>query len=126
MIIDLAAWRAQQTPDRPAVRWRGDWLSYAELDRRARQLAARLHAEGVRRGDRVAILAHNHVAHLDLVLAAPKLGFVYTPLNYRLSASEQTATDSIPSSLHARITRTAISPRLAIRILFKGRTSCRV
>ncbi len=88
-IIDLAAWRAAQSPDRPAVRWRGHWLSYAELDRRAAKLAARLHAEGVRRGDRVAILAHNHIAHLDLVLAAPKLGFVYTPLNFRLAAAEQ-------------------------------------
>jgi fatty-acyl-CoA synthase len=89
VIIDLAAWRAARTPDRPAVRWRGEWLSYAGLDRRATQLAARLHAEGLRRGDRVAILAHNHIAHLDLVLAAPKLGFVYTPLNFRLSAAEQ-------------------------------------
>ena len=89
MIIDLAAWRAAQTPDRPALRWRGEWTSYAELDRRAGKLAARLHAEGVRRGDRVAILALNHIAHLDLVLAAPKLGFVYTPFNYRLSGAEQ-------------------------------------
>lgn len=89
MIVDLAGWRAAQTPDRPAVRWRGDWLTYGELDRRATQLAARLHAEGVRRGDRVGILALNHIAHLDLVLAAPKLGFVYTPFNYRLSAAEQ-------------------------------------
>jgi fatty-acyl-CoA synthase len=89
MIIDLAGWRAAQTPAAPAVRWRGDWLSYADLDRRARQLAARLHADGVRRGDRVAILAHNHIAHVDLLLAAAKLGFLYTPLNYRLSAAEQ-------------------------------------
>lgn len=89
MIIDLAAWRAARTPERPALRWRGKWLSYAELDRRATQLAARLHAEGVRRGDRVSILAHNHIAHLDLVLAAPKLGLVYTPLNTRLAAAEQ-------------------------------------
>ena len=89
MIIDLAAWRAARTPDRPAARWRGDWLTYAELDRRAAKLAARLHAEGVRRGDRVAILAHNHIAHLDLLLAAPKLGFIYTPLNFRLAAAEQ-------------------------------------
>ena len=89
LIIDLAAWRAARTPERPALRWRGEWLTYAELDRRATQLAARLHAEGVRRGDRVAILAHNHLAHLDLVLAAPKLGFVYTPLNFRLATPEQ-------------------------------------
>src|SRR6188472_1762006 len=33
------------------------------------------------------------------------------------SAVECTATDSRPSSLHARITRSAISPRLAIRTL---------
>ena len=90
-IIDLAAWRAAQSPDRPALRWRGEWLSYADLDRRAARLASRLHGEGVRRGDRVAILAHNHIAHLDLVLAAPKLGFIYTPLNFRLAAAEQRA-----------------------------------
>jgi len=44
MNFDLAGRRAAQTPDRPAVRWRGNWLTYAELDARARQLAARLHA----------------------------------------------------------------------------------
>jgi len=89
VITDLAAWRAAQTPRRPALRWRGEWLSYAQLDQRATQLAARLHAEGVRRDDRVAILAHNHIAHVDLLLAAPKLGCVFTPLNYRLAPAEQ-------------------------------------
>ena len=89
MITDLAAWRAGLTPERPAVHWRGRWYTYAELDQRARALAARLQAEGVRRGDRVAILALNHLAHVDLVLAAPKLGFIFAPLNYRLSAAEQ-------------------------------------
>jgi fatty-acyl-CoA synthase len=89
MITDVAGWRASLTPERPALHWRGRWHSYAELDERARTLAARLHAEGVRRGDRVAILALNHIAHVDLVLAAPKLGFIYTPFNYRLSAAEQ-------------------------------------
>lgn len=89
MITDLIAYRAALTPDRPAVLWRGRWYSYAELDGRARTLAARLHAEGVRQGDRVAILALNHLAHLDLVLAAPKLGFIYAPFNYRLSPTEQ-------------------------------------
>ena len=89
MIVDVAGWRASLTPERPAVHWRGRWYTYRELDERARKLAARLHAEGVRRGDRVAILAMNHLAHVDLVLAAPKLGFVYAPFNYRLSAAEQ-------------------------------------
>jgi fatty-acyl-CoA synthase len=89
MITDLAGWRASVTPDRPALHWRGRWYTYAELDQRARTLAARLHAEGVRRGNRVSILALNHLAHVDLVLAAPKIGFIYAPLNHRLSAAEQ-------------------------------------
>lgn len=89
MIADFIAHRARLAPDRPAVLWRGRWYSYGELDARATRLAGRLAAEGVKRGDRVAILALNHIAHLDLVLAAPKLGFIYAPLNYRLSAEEQ-------------------------------------
>ena len=89
MIADLAGWRASLTPERAAVLWRGRWYTYRELDERARKVAARLEADGVRAGDRVAILALNHIAHLDLLLAAPKLGFIYTPFNYRLSAAEQ-------------------------------------
>ncbi|MES0874432.1 acyl-CoA synthetase [Sinimarinibacterium thermocellulolyticum] len=85
---DLAAARARLTPHRPALEFRGRWLSYAELDQRAQRLAVRLYAAGVRRGDRVAILAANHVAHVDLLLATPRLGFIATPLNTRLSAHE--------------------------------------
>jgi fatty-acyl-CoA synthase len=89
VIADFIAARAAATPERPALHWRGRWYTYAELDGRARTLAARLHAEGVRRGDRVSILAQNHLAHVDLMLAAPKLGFVHAPFNHRLSAPEQ-------------------------------------
>ncbi len=62
--------------------------SFADLDRRARQLARRLHDLGLRAGDRVGIVAANHVAHLDLLLAAPKLGILAVPLNTRLGATE--------------------------------------
>src|SRR6516162_1379520 len=40
------------------------------------------------------------------------------------SAVECTATDGMPSSLHARSTRNAISPRFAIRILSNISASC--
>lgn len=88
MILDLAASRARLTPDQPAVWAAGTWYSYAALNRRAEALAARLHEAGVRKGDRVAILASNHIAHIDLFLATAKLGFIYAPLNWRLSAAE--------------------------------------
>src|SRR5690606_31420022 len=91
MILDVAARRAALTPDRPALWWQGTWLSYADLDDRAERTASVLHEAGVGRGDRVAILAHNHVAHVDLIMASAKLGFVYAPLNARLAAPEQRA-----------------------------------
>ena len=91
MILDVAARRADLTPERPALWWQGTWLSYADLDDRAARTASVLHEAGVGRGDRVAILAHNHVAHVDLIMASAKLGFVYAPLNARLAAPEQRA-----------------------------------
>ena len=88
-MFDLARWRADLTPDRKAVYFNGQWFTYADLDTRATQLAGHLAQNGIKRGDRVAILAYNHICHLDLILAAPKLGFVYTPMNFRLSDAEQ-------------------------------------
>jgi fatty-acyl-CoA synthase len=87
--FDLAALRAALTPENPAVWFRDRWYTCAEMNRRAERLASRLAEQGVGKGDRVGILALNHLAHLDLLLAAPKLGFIYTPFNYRLSAAEQ-------------------------------------
>lgn len=89
--LDLAARSARRWPQRPALMAEGLWWSHAELNVRAEQLAARLHLAGVRKGDRVGILALNQLAHFDLLLAAPKLGFIYTPFNHRLPADETAA-----------------------------------
>jgi fatty-acyl-CoA synthase len=89
VILDLAARRAELTPGRQAVWFDGRWHDYRRLDERASQLAGSLAAAGVSPGDRVAILAHNHLAHVDLVLATAKLGFAYTPFNHRLAEREQ-------------------------------------
>jgi fatty-acyl-CoA synthase len=89
VILDVAAKRAELTPDAPALLWRGRWLTYAELNDRAERLAAALREAGVEKGERVAILAANHVAHIDLLLATAKTGAVYAPLNVRLAEREQ-------------------------------------
>lgn len=88
MLADFIETQAASRPDSPALWVDGHWLDYETLNRRARNLARRLHARGIRAGDRVAILALNHVAHFDLVLAAMKLGFVAVPLNHRLGREE--------------------------------------
>ena len=89
MTFDIAKKRAELTPERSAVWWDRRWITYKELNERATRLAARLAEAGVVKGDRVSILALNHPAHIDLILATAKLGFIYTPFNYRLSEHEQ-------------------------------------
>jgi len=91
VIFDIAARRAELTPHAPAVLWGGRWYDYAEMNERAERLAAALLASGVGKGDRVAVLAHNHLAHLDLILATAKCGAVYSPFNARLAEPEQRA-----------------------------------
>ena len=83
----ISRWQAQAA-DRLAVHWAGRWLGYGELAHRASSLAAWLHGQGVRQGDAVSILAHNHLAHLELIAATDWLGAAYAPLNTRLSAAE--------------------------------------
>ncbi len=89
MSFDIATKRAALTPERYAVYFEGRWYTYAELNQRSTKLAGQLHAAGVQKGDRISILAHNHLAHLDLILATAKLGFSYAPFNTRLSVEEQ-------------------------------------
>ncbi|MGH9842001.1 MAG: long-chain fatty acid--CoA ligase [Blastocatellia bacterium] len=64
--------------------------TYADLGRRARQLANALTKLGVKQGDRVATLAWNSYRHLEVYYAVPCMGAVLHTLNLRLS-SEQLA-----------------------------------
>jgi len=75
-------------PQRPAVFWRGDWISYQELYARALRAAESLAGLGIGRGDRVGVLGPNHLGYLELYFAAPLLGFVPTLFNHRLSRAE--------------------------------------
>jgi acyl-CoA synthetase (AMP-forming)/AMP-acid ligase II len=42
----------------------------------------------VQAGDRVSILAHNSVVYLDLFYGLAKIGALFAPLNWRLTADE--------------------------------------
>uniref|UniRef100_A0A7C2G426 Long-chain fatty acid--CoA ligase n=1 Tax=Thermus islandicus TaxID=540988 RepID=A0A7C2G426_9DEIN len=82
------AWLAAHHPKREAVFFRERWHTYGELYARARRAAGALRVLGVGRGDRVGLLAQNHLAYLDLLFAGPLLGHVLTPFNHRLSLPE--------------------------------------
>ena len=87
---DVLTNRARLTPEREALLEleTGQRYTYAELNDRAARCAHALLASGVRTGDRVAILAHNGVAHLDLLYGAARIGAVLAPLNWRLTPGE--------------------------------------
>ncbi|MFJ8469260.1 type I polyketide synthase [Streptomyces swartbergensis] len=63
-------------------------VTYAELERRTRSLAAHLTRTGLRRGDRVAICLGNCVEMVESCLAVLRAGMVGVPLNPRCSDAE--------------------------------------
>jgi long-chain acyl-CoA synthetase len=62
--------------------------SFAELARRCRKLAAALDGLGLERGDRVAILAANSSAYIEVYMGVPAAGYVVVPLNWRHAQPE--------------------------------------
>src|SRR3954447_20846127 len=73
-------------PDQPAESW-GE-LTYAEMARRARALAAALDTVGVGVGERVAVVSHNSARLLTAMFGVSGSGRVLVPINFRLVAEE--------------------------------------
>jgi O-succinylbenzoic acid--CoA ligase len=88
LLPDWLTRAAQNYPDKLALRCEGTDWSFAELDRQATRLARGLAAQGVRAGDRVALLAQNGLPFAALVHALTRLGAVLVPLNTRLTPAE--------------------------------------
>src|SRR5262249_2203478 len=61
---------------------------YADMARRAKQLAVALGGLGLERGDRVATLCWNHYQHHEAYLGIPCGGYVLHTLNLRLHPTD--------------------------------------
>lgn len=79
---------AQHTPDKVALHFHGDDLSYAAFWSRVVRATRGLAGIGIARGDRVAFLGYNHPEMLVLLFAASRLGALLVPLNWRLTVHE--------------------------------------
>ncbi|MEO9247396.1 AMP-binding protein [Citricoccus nitrophenolicus] len=80
---------AAADPDRTAVRGAdGRHWSFAEFTRDAAGLAASLQDQGLRPGDRVALLMYNRPEFLVAFYACLATGIIPAPLNYRIRARE--------------------------------------
>ncbi|PKH70233.1 AMP-dependent synthetase [Stenotrophomonas sp. Betaine-02u-21] len=116
----LLARRATLSPQREAVVDPGGRWTYAQFDGRCRKLAAHLIAQGVREGDRIAILAKNGEFAMNAVFAAARVGATAIMLNWRLQATElvYVLADSEPVGLlYDAAFAAAVQPLLAVRPL---------
>lgn len=85
---------AARFPTKEAIRFQGEGMTYAELDRITNQLARALQNAGVQRGDRVGVYVHKSLATVVGVFGVMKAGGVYVPLD-----------PNAPAKRHAYITR---------------------
>lgn len=79
---------AELTPDKPAIIFEDKTISYRTLCQRADQTSCWLQSIGIEKGDRVAVMLNNCPEFLDLFLACSRLGVIFVPINFRITASE--------------------------------------
>ena len=81
---------ANTSPDKLAAiaAGTGESITYAELDARSNRLAQLLWAEGLRRGDHLAVFLENHLRYFEVAWAALRSGLYLTTVNRYLTAPE--------------------------------------
>lgn len=84
----VIAHHADRFPDRVAVGFAGDLVTYEALWERSAVTAGALRSVGIGRGDVVAHLLYNSADFLDLMVACARLGAIFMPLNWRLAGPE--------------------------------------
>jgi fatty-acyl-CoA synthase len=85
---DLLRRTAARTPHKTAIRCGAVVWTYAQFDRLCSQLGAGFTAQGIRMGDRVAILARNSHAFAAVRFAVARIGAVLVPINFMLKGEE--------------------------------------
>lgn len=79
---------AARAPSKVALRCGDRSLTYSELSNRVSRTAGGLHSVGVRRGDRIAVLAPNCLEYPELIVGASDAGAIAATLNPRATAHE--------------------------------------
>lgn len=79
---------ATRYPDKVAIIFEGRSWTYRQLNSRVNRLAGVLLSMGLKKNDKVAILAKNGNEYLESYYALAKLGIWMIPINYRLQPPE--------------------------------------
>lgn len=86
--LDMVSGAAVAVPERTAIVYEGQEITYAQLDDRVGRLGAALRDRGLTPGDRVALLAANELEYMEIQGACLRSGFTLVPLNTRLADPE--------------------------------------
>ena len=118
LLHELFEAQADRTPDRPAVAWENERLTYGELDERANRLAAHLRALGVRPEARVGVCVERSAELIVALLATLKAGGAYIPLDpaYPVQRNAYMLADSRAEVVLAQRSVLAALPPLAGRL----------
>jgi crotonobetaine/carnitine-CoA ligase len=87
-IASILRSRCAARPAHEALRFEARSWTYGALDRASDLLAGLVHARGVRKGDRVVLVAHNSDLAIVLFLALAKAGAIFVPVSPALTVTE--------------------------------------
>jgi len=79
---------SRREPNKVAIFWRGESLTYAQLDERSTQLAQGLLTLGLKKGDRLGVLLPNCPDYIVIAIACAKAVICMVPVNYRFTSAE--------------------------------------
>ena len=85
---EMLAKKAATLPDKEAIVYPGDQLTYAQFNDRSTEIAKALLADGVRSGDHIGILATNRTEYLPFLFGCFMVGAVAVLLNARFRIQE--------------------------------------
>ena len=88
VIGDMVRRSAYRYPDKPALIFGDRVLTYQQLEEATNRFANALLDMGLRKYDRVAILAHNTIHHVITWLGTAKAGGIYLAINYLLRGKD--------------------------------------
>jgi O-succinylbenzoic acid--CoA ligase len=100
-----AAEAARRCPEAEALIWPGGSMSFAQLDGEAARIAARLAAQGIGQGDRVALWQETSPELVATLLALPRLGAIACPISLRAAPAQ------LPALLEAVAARGIVADR---------------
>ncbi len=77
-------------PDKPAIMYEEEQISYSDLARRAERAVLWLRSLNIQKGDRVAVIVDNSPEFIELYLACSRMYAIFVPINVRLVGTELT------------------------------------